>query len=222
MAFLAEIGESILNPLISIWYGVVDTLPGLVGAIVVLVFGYFAGGILGKVVENLMHRLKVEKWLLEKTNITAVVGYFRLAHFVGIITKWYVFILFLPPAAEIIKLKPLAYFLFELARWIPQVILAIVIVILGIMASDYVGFKIRETKARAADLLGSVAKVLVIVFTALIVLDQVGVRVTIAQTSFLVVLSGLMLGVALMLGIGFGLAFKDEAKTIIREVKRKL
>ena len=130
--------------------------------------------------------------------------------------------LFLPPAASIVKLMPLAYFLLELARWIPQVILAVVVAILGVMTADYVGFKIKETKARAADLLGSIAKVLVIVFTALIVLDQVGVRVTIAQTSFLVVLSGLMLGVALMLGIGFGLAFKEEAKTIIREVKRKL
>ena len=67
MAFLTEIGESILNPLISLWNSTVEVLPGLVGAIVVLVFGYFAGGILGKVVENLFHKLKVEKWLLEQT-----------------------------------------------------------------------------------------------------------------------------------------------------------
>ncbi len=221
-AFLAEIGTSIIEPLVSIWTSIIGTVPGIIGALIVLVFGYLVGTVLGRVVENLLHKMRIEKWVLEKTNITSVLGYFRLSHFIGLITKWYVFMLFLPPAASIIRLTPLSYFLLELARWIPQVILAVVIALIGVMAADYVGFKIRDTRARAAELLASAAKVIILVFTALIVLDQVGVRIAVAQTSFLIILSGLMLGVSLMLGIGFGLAFKDEAKGIIREVKRKL
>ena len=222
VGFLAELGESIIRPLASIWVSVVNTLPGLLGALVVLVVGYFVGVFLGQVVEHLLTRLKVEKFLLEKTNVARVLGYFRLSHFVGLVIKWYVFILFLTPAASITRLIPLAYFMLEVARWIPQVIAAVIIALVGVMAGDYVEYKVQETRAKAADLIGASAKILIVLFTALIVFDQIGIRVSVAQTSFLIVLSGPRLGFAIMIGIGFGFGPKDDAKLVIRKIKRKL
>ena len=222
MAFVNQLGASILEPLFSIWTSIVDVVPGLIGAIVVLVFGYLVGVLFGRFVQELLDRAKAEKWLVEKTNLVSVLGYFKLSKFVGLITKWYVFILFLPPAASIIQLTPLASFLLSVATWVPSVIAATLLALVGIMASKYVEKKIAETKAKAADLVGSVAKVIIVVFTVLLVLDQIGVRIAVAQTSFLIILAGVMLGLALMLGIGFGLAFKDEAHNIIKDVKKKL
>lgn len=222
MAFVGQLGASIIEPLFSIWNSIVTVVPGIVGALVVLVFGYLVGVLLGRFVEEVLDRAKAEKWLVEKTNLVSVLGYFKLSKFVALITKWYVFILFLPPAASIIEMAPLASFLLQVASWVPSVIAAVLLALLGLMSAKYVEKKIGETKAKAADLVGSVAKVIIVVFTVLIVLDQIGVRVAVAQTSFLIILAGVMLGLALMIGIGFGLAFKDEAHTIIKDVKRKL
>ena len=222
MAFVNQLGASIIEPLFSIWNSIVTVIPGLLGAILVLVFGYLVGVLFGRFVQEVLDRAKAEKWLVEKTNLVSVLGYFKLSKFVGLIVKWYVFILFLPPAASIIQLAPLATFLLAVASWVPSVIAATLLALVGIMSAKYVEKKISETKAKAADLLGSLAKVVIVVFTALMVLDQLGVRVAVAQTSFLIILAGIMLGLALMLGIGVGLAFKDEANHIIKDVKKKL
>jgi hypothetical protein len=160
--------------------------------------------------------------MLERTNMTKVIGAFRLSHFLGLITKWYVFILFLPPAASVVYLAPLGTFLLDVARWIPQVILAVVLALIGLMAAEYVNTKILETKARMAGLVAWIAKVVIYVFTALIVFAQIGVRIEFAQASFLIILGGVMLGIALAVGIGFGLALKDDAKKIIHDVKKRL
>jgi len=222
MAFVSQLGASIIEPLFSIWTSIVTTVPGIIGAVLVILFGYLVGVLFGRFVQELLDRVKAEKWLVEKTNLVSVLGYFKLSKFVGLITKWYVFILFLPPAASIIELEPLAAFLLQIATWVPSVIAAVLIALIGLMAAKYVEKKISETKAKTADLVGSVAKIVIVVFTILIVLDQIGVRVAVAQTSFLIILAGIMLGLALMLGIGFGMAFKDEAHNIIKDVKKKL
>jgi hypothetical protein len=39
---------------------------------------------------------------------------------------------------------------------------------------------------------------------------------------YVIILAGVMLALALIAGLGFGLAFKDEAKGIIKDVKKKL
>jgi small-conductance mechanosensitive channel len=151
-----------------------------------------------------------------------IIGAFRLTHFLSVITKWYVFILFLPPAAGLIQLPALSTFLLSVALWIPNVILAVIIGIVGLMAAHYTEWKILETKAKTANIIAYLAKIVIVIFTLLIVLDQIGVKIAIAQTSFLIILSGIMLSIALMLGIGFGAAFKEEAKRIIKDVKKKI
>ena len=219
---LQQLGFSIVEPVMSIWEGIVSTLPGLVAAVVILVVGYLVAVIIGRIVRTVLEKVDLDKWVLEKTHARKTLGAFQLSKFLGLITKWYVFILFLPPAANVIALQPLASFLLAVTLWVPSVILAVIVALLGIMAAMYVEKKIVETKAKAAKIVGSLAKWIIYVFTALIVLDQIGVKIAVAQTSFLIILGGVMLAIAMILGIGFGWAFRDEAKHIIRDLKKKL
>src|SRR3989344_3329259 len=138
MAFVNQLGASIIEPLFSIWNSIVTVIPGLLGAILVLVFGYLVGVLFGRFVQEVLDRAKAEKWLVEKTNLVSVLGYFKLSKFVGLLTKWYVFVLFLPPAASIIELTPLATFLLQIANWVPSVIAAVLIALIGLMAAKYV------------------------------------------------------------------------------------
>jgi len=222
MAFLSQIGLNIIDPLLKIWEGLITTVPGVVAAIIILVVGYLVAWVIGFVIDKALHQIKLDKWLVEKTHVSELLGEFRLTHFLAMIAKWYVFILFLPPAAGLISLPPLASFLSSVALWIPNIILAVIIALVGFLAAHYTEWKILDTKARTGRIVAYAAKVVIIVFTLLIVLDQIGVKIAIAQTSFIVVLAGIMLAVALMLGIGFGMAFKDEAKNIITQLKRKI
>jgi len=222
MSFISQVGLNIIDPILRIWDGVLTTVPGIVAAIIILVVGYLIAWVIGYVIDKALHQIKLDKWIVQKTHIGEIIGAFRLSHFLAMITKWYVFILFLPPAANLIQLRPLSVFLASVALWIPNIILAIIIALVGFMAAHYTEWKILDTKAKTARIVAYSAKVVIIVFTLLIVLDQIGVKIGIAQNSFLVVLAGIMLAVALMLGIGFGMAFKDEAKSIITQMKKKI
>lgn len=222
ISFINDIGLNILKPLESIWAGVVNTVPGIVAAIIILVVGYLVAWVIGFVIDKALHQIKLDRWLVEKTHVGELLGDFRLTHFLAMIAKWYVFILFLPPAASLISLPPLSAFLSSVALWIPNIILAVIIALVGFMAAHYTEWKILYTRAKTARIVAYSAKVIIIIFTLLIVLDQIGVKIAIAQTSFIVVLAGVMLAIALMLGIGFGMAFRDEAKNIIVQLKRKI
>ena len=222
MGVLTELGISVIEPLKSIWYGIIQTVPGILAAIILLIIGYIVALIIAYIVDQLLEKIDFDKWMLEKTHAEKTFGKLKLGKFLALITKWYVFILFLPPAAVLVKLGTLSSFLIAVAMWIPNVIVAVIIAIIGVAFAFYVDNKIVETKVKAASVLAMIAKIIIYVFTLLIVLDQVGIRIAVAQTSFLIILSGVMLSVALVLGIGFGTAFKDEAKKIIGDVKKKL
>jgi len=222
MAILQQLGLSIVEPLLSIWDGIIGTVPGILGAIIILIAGYIIAVVISRVVDAVLKKIELEKWVLEKTKARKAWGAFDLTGFLTLITKWYVFILFLPPAANVVALQPLATFLLAVALWVPSLILAVIIALIGIVAAMYVEKAIVATKAKAAKIVGSAAKWIIYVFTTLIVLDQIGVRIAIAQQSFLIILAGVMLAIAMILGIGFGFAFRDEAKKIIKDIKRKL
>lgn len=225
MAFaetLSKIGASIVDPLLSIWYWLVRAVPDLIAAVIILLVGWLVAVAVQYVLEKVLEKINFDEWVFKKTNLSQVVGKFALTHFLGLITKWYIIVLFLSATADRIALEGLAQFLNALAVWIPNVIVALVIGLIGITAALYVEKKVVATRAKYAKIVALLAKWVIYVFTALIVLDQIGVRIAIAQTSFLVLLGGLVLAIGLMLGISFGLGFKEEAKKIISDVKKKL
>ena len=220
--FLSSIGASIVDPFVSIWYWLVKAVPDIIAAIVILIVGYLVALAVSSIVESLLKRVKFDEWVFDKTNLSHAVGKFDLTRFLGLVVKWYIIVLFLSATAARIQLKSLSSFLDMFALWIPQVIVAVVMGLIGIAAGMYVEKKVSETRAKGAKIVAMVAKWVIYVFTVLIVLDQVGVQVALASNSFLILLSGSVLMIALMLGISFGLGFKEEAKKIIVDVKRKL
>ena len=215
--FLSDIGASLVDPFVSIWFWLVRAVPDFIAAIVILIVGYLVAIAVSTILENVLVRIKFNEWVFKKTNLSSAVGAFDLTHFLGLITKWYVIVLFLSATAARIQLGTLSTFLDTLSMWIPQVIVAVVIGMIGIISGMYVSKKVAETKAKGAKIIAMLAKWVIYIFTALIVLSQIGVKVALAETSFIVILGGVVLMLSLMLGISFGLGFREEAKKIIDE-----
>jgi len=222
VGIIQETGRSIISPLQSLGDSFLNIFPGIVAAIVILIIGWIVARIVGVVVEKICKQIKLDQLVFERTKLAKVAGKFKLSEFLGLITKWYVFILFLPPTANIINLQPLSTFLLSVAFWIPNVILGLVIAFIGFVAADYIAEKIVETKAKYANMLADIVKIILIIFILIIALKQMKLDISIAESSFLIILSGFMLAISLALGIGFGLAMKDDAKPLIRRIRKKL
>ena len=218
MILVEQTGQAILSPLLNLWKSFVELIPGLIGAIVVLIVGYLVAWLVGYALHKALHKAKLDQVIMNKTTLDKAMGRLELSNLIGLIVKWYVFVLFLTPAASLIKLVALSDFLILASLWIPSLIAAVLVALVGLIVADYVYAKIHEIKAKSSVVIAEVLKVIIIIFTLIISLSQLGIDVSIAESSFLIILAGIMLAFA----IGVGLAIKPEVQPFIKKIKKKL
>jgi hypothetical protein len=94
----------------------------------------------------------------------------------------------------------------RIALFLPHVIVAVLILLFGSYFAQFVGNTVasfcRKAQLRDAELLGALSRYAVLTFVVLIMLDHVSVGGAIVRESFLIVLAGVVLGLALAFGIG--------------------
>ncbi len=99
----------------------------------------------------------------------------------------------------------------SILAYVPQVISAVFILILGILVAILISGIIKlvggNVKIAQSDTLGNVAKYAIIIVSALIALKELGLGVILTDKSKDIILAGLALGLAL----SFGLAGKEKA-----------
>lgn len=217
-----QLSASIAQPLASLWNGFVGFVPGLIGAIAVLIIGYLVGLLVYVVLSAIFNKIKLDKLVLDHAGLSKSVGKFKVGETLAVISKWYVIILFLNPAAALLNAGTLSVFLTSLSLWIPNVIAAILISLIGIIVAEYVQGAIVHTKAKGAEVVGQVTKAIIIVFVLVTALEQVGFNLSFAQDTILILVAGISLAIALSLGLSFGLGGQAEAKKTIATVKKKL
>lgn len=137
------------------------------------------------------------------------------------IVKWTVVILFLIPTLEVWNLSRATIVINQLLFYLPNVIVAVVIGFVGLIASnlgyDLVKHSVRTIGATSANTLSVFTKWLIIFFTVLVVLNQLGV----AQDLVRILFTGIVLMVTIAGGLAFGLGGKDIAKDILEELRNK-
>lgn len=218
-------GEAITISLISLWERFVNFLPALVGAILVFVAGWIVAVALGKVVEHIVKMVKVDE-MMEKAGTK---GRFKkagvdlnLAKFFGGLVKWFLVLVFLMAATDILKLTQVTSFLNSIVLYLPNVVVAAIILAVAFLVGNFVFAVVKgSTKVAgivSATLLGTVAKWAIVVFGFLAALIQLGVASSLINTLFI----GLVAMLALAGGLAFGLGGKDEAAAILKKLRREI
>jgi hypothetical protein len=87
-------GSLILNPLLGLWTGFINVLPGIVAAIIILIIGYFVSLGIGHLVRIILEAAGLNKYM-ERHRMASTVGHIRVSHVFGEIVKWYILIIFL-------------------------------------------------------------------------------------------------------------------------------
>lgn len=225
MAFINSIGEAILEALLSLWEGLVAYLPSLIAGIIILIVGIFLAKAIEKLVEKVIAAAKIDE-LVQKINIVKKIeeGGTKVvfSQLFGWLVKWFLYIVLLIAVSDILKLGQFTTFLKDIAMYLPNVIIAVLILVagfvLGYFVDDMIVKLLKSTREKLANLVGSVAKWAIIVFTILAALIQLNVASQMIQMLFTAIV--FMLAVAF--GLAFGLGGKDAAKDLIEEVKRDI
>lgn len=214
-----------LRALETSWQGFLVFLPKLIGAIIVFLVGWFISIGIGKLITEVLKKLKLDRiferagWkeALEKAELRVSVS-----EFIGQIFKWILVIVFLLASVEILGMVQFADFLKKIVLWLPNLIVAVAIFIVAAIAAEILE-KIIKASAKRMELsyvgfLGVLIKWAIYVFAGLAILLQLGVTPTIINA----LIFGLIGTISLALGLAFGLGGKDAAAKLIEDLKRKI
>lgn len=218
--------EVLTRSLQDLWLGVVSVVPSLVAALVIFVIGWIVGTVLGRVVAQVVGSLKVDN-ALRGVGLEDVLGRagFSLdsGAFLGALIKWFVIIVFLVAALDVLELTQVNIFLQEVVLlYLPQVIAAVLILLVAAVIAEVMQ-NVVVGAARAADmgsahLAGKVTKWAIWVFAVLAALNQLGVATAFVQTLF----TGVVVALALAAGLAFGLGGQAAAADYIAKLRSEV
>ncbi len=214
--------SSIIEPFLQKF---VEFVPRLVLAIIVFVIGYFISVAIGKLVAEVLKKLKLNR-LFEKEGWQKALERAELkvdpAGFIGAIFKWIFVIISLLLAADILRLVGLTDLLKSVLAYIPNVIIAALIFVVTVIIADIVEKVVRAAlegvKFAYARIGGGIVKWAIWVFAILIILSQLGIGQAFMEDLF----RGIVAMIVIAVGLAFGLGGKGVAAEILQDLRRKL
>ncbi|PIP19598.1 MAG: hypothetical protein COT38_04115 [Candidatus Omnitrophica bacterium CG08_land_8_20_14_0_20_41_16] len=207
---LAQIGQFSVNILL---------------VIIILIIGWIISKAIRAVVTKGLRVIKLNEFsdriglevLLEKGGI----GY-SLSELVGIICYWLAILVTFMVAINAVGLTVAADLLNKVVLYIPNVIAAIFILILGMFAATIVKnivlTAINNAGVAQGKILSKAVEVAIIAFAVFVALEQLGIGIRITELTLGVILGSIGLGLAL----AFGLGCKDIAGRFMNDFIEKL
>jgi hypothetical protein len=145
------------------------------------------------------------------------------------VVKWFVRLIVLVVAFDALGLPAVSAIFQQFLLWIPNLVVAVVILVIAGLAANALGDLIRGATAQAGfsnpDLLATIARVAVWSFGIVVAVNQIGIAQTLVNTLFM----GFIGALALAAGLAFGLGGRETAARIVdswynrnRDVRNKV
>lgn len=208
-----------------VWTSLVVYAPKLFLAVLLFVVFLLIGATLNAVVSRFVSALRIDGLLaksgfdvaLQRAGITLNTG-----HFIGALVKWFFILTGLLIASNLLELNQVADFLTQIIYYIPSIVVAAVILVIGMIVADFAGKVITSTMTASGlhtgAFAGKVAKWAVFIFALIAALDQLGVAQTFINTLYI----GIVAMIAIGGGLAFGLGGKEHASDLIAKIKRDI
>ena len=204
----------------SFYLSAVNYLPSFFYGFLILVVGFLLAGLAKELFIGLVKFFKVS-FFFKATNIAKEKEVTIWADVLGELLKWVVVILFLVPTMQLWGLSGMTTILNSLLLYLPNVIVSVVIALVGYIVSnltyDIVLNSVKTVQKRVSVTMATLAKYVILVFTGLVVLNQLGV----AQDLIRILFTGIVSMIAIAGGLAFGLGGQSAAKEFLEELKKK-
>lgn len=222
MYTITNTAQTLGNSLSDVIVRVVGILPNVVMAILMLVIGFIVAGILGRAAAHLISLLKIDN-ALQAAGLNKMLNgvKFSVASFLGSVIKWMILIGFLVAATNIVHLDSFAGILWVMLSYIPNVIVAALILVASFLLGDFVS-KLVSGSAKAAGVNSGVAGV-----AARYAVITVGILAALSQLKIAggfmdILFAGIVASLSLALGLAFGLGGRDAAARAIERAEKSM
>jgi len=194
-------------------------LPSLIGAIIVLVVGWFIAGFLARLIARGLNAIGLER-AVERSGIGRFIEEantrWTMSGIIAALIKWSIFLIFIQAAASLFGMPQITAIINSVILFIPKMIVALAIIVIGSLIAKFLAGLVRgslsEMGVGNSGLFAKLTQYAVIGFAIIAAFNQIGI----AQTVVNALLFGLIGSVALALGLAFGLGGREVAAQITR------
>ncbi len=200
--------------------GLVEFLPGAIGATVLFIVGIVVGSILARLSRKLMQVLRFEEFLTAH-DIHDSLGKIKVSTVVERVVKYYIILVFLNASVSMLNLPVLVNFLNMILVYAPVLIGAVLFVTFAAIIGELVRDELinYDKKSKSLWYVGGVLKVVIVFLGVMVGLDTIGFEMTLVNRTFEIILQGLVWGVAAAFALAFGLGGQSHAKDIIKDFR---
>jgi hypothetical protein len=199
-------------------------IPKIIGFAVILIVGWFVASLVARAVGVILRTIHFNN-LARRSGFSDFVQRMGLdtdaSGFVAEVVKWFVRLIALVVAFDALGLPAVSDVLRQLLLWLPNVVVALVVLVIGGIAANALASVVRASTSEAGfrnpDMLAKVARAAVWAFAIVVAVNQLGIAQTLVNTLFMAVVGA----AALALGLAFGLGGRDTAGEVVRTWYRR-
>ena len=202
---------------------VIQFLPALIGAIIILIIGWIVGRVGGSIMSKILRKANVDETVgktdfgmaLAKSGMT-VSGLF------GSLIKWFIYLIFVMAAVNVLNIPVFANFLNAVVLYIPNLIAGVLVLVVGLIAVNFlmkwIGGMLRGEDVPFTNWIVVGLQALLSLVVIVIALDQWRIQTAIIYTFLVPLAWGISAGLAIAIGIAVGVGAKDIVADYLRKM----
>lgn len=200
----------ILESLGGIVKDIISALPGIIGAIVVLIFGWICIKIVRFILKKVLKLANIDK-LSKKINEAKLFGddstvEIDVSKIILGFVKGILLLVFIIVAADVMGLTIISQEIANLLHYLPILLSAVVIFMIGMFAAKLIKTAISNVfesmGVGGSKIISNVIYYIILIFVLITSLNQAGIDTVIITSNFTIVLGAFLLAMALALGLG--------------------
>lgn len=218
--------ELVVTPVKGMLAQVGVYVSSLAAVVLVLLVGWIVANIIKNLVNRVLDVLQVDTYA-ERVGVDKIFAKggikYSVSELIGVLSYWVVILISLVIAVGVVNQNGQAAGLLNtIVLYIPRVISAVFILIVGLFFATFVSTAIQTAAANAgvdqATLLGRLSQAVLIIFTFDIALRQIQIDIRGIENAVLILLAS----AGLALALAFGLGCKDIAGRLTQEFLDKM
>ena len=203
---------------------IATALPRILGAILILIIGWIIAKVLKRLFVKLLNLVRFN-YLTEKSGIDKFLkdggSKANTIDVLGILLYWIIMLIVIMATLNSLNLTVASALFNEIMLYIPNIIVAIAILIIGIylarMVSQILKTSLTSMQEKASELISQISYVAIIILTVFITLNQLKIANEIVTSAFQIIFGAICLALAL----AFGLGGREKAAEILNELFNK-
>ena len=201
--------------LLALWTQFIGVLPGIVAAAITLLIGLILGKVCGWLAREVVKRSTVEKYIAKSKHLNL-----QISTLFDIIVRWLIYLVFIQQASIFLGVVAITQFVNGILAFIPGIIGATIIIIVGYVIALYLKENIIGSKDVYSRLTGHIVFLLVIYLSIATGLKSIsGLNTTLLDYVLLAILVSVGLGFAIAIGLGLKDVVREIAKDFVKKKK---